>query len=243
MARHRVVLFDIDNTLMSSGGAGRRALARAVADLVPACGGAPERVPRVAFAGRTDPAILRDILRALGVEPAERLMAAIFDRYLAHLAVEMRRVEGGAVLPGVLETIGALARGAPFVHVGVLTGNIARGAAIKLAAGGLSGRFAFGAYGDDAPARPDLFPVALGRWRALCGDEAACAMRDVYVIGDTVEDVAVARAHGARAVAVGTGRPYQDRDALLATRPDFFFEDLREAAPFLAEVLDGDGRA
>jgi phosphoglycolate phosphatase-like HAD superfamily hydrolase len=231
--RPRVILFDIDNTLMTSGGAGRRALLRAVAEET----GVDCSLARVAFAGRTDPAILRDLLGAIGVEPSAAAIEAIFERYLRHLASELSTNGAAAVLPGVLDAIEALSR-APGAHMGLLTGNIARGAAIKLEAGGLAGRFAFGAYGDDAPRRPDLLPVALARWRAACGAKA-CAMQDVYVVGDTVEDVAVARAHGARAVAVGTGRPFQDREALLAARPDFFFEDLREARPFLEEVRIG----
>lgn len=230
--RHRVVLFDIDNTLTTSGGAGRRALERAVAEVA----GVPFRAPRVPFHGRTDPAILRDILAHMGLEPARALMAAIFERYLLHLAEEIETRGAGAVLPGVAETIAAL-EGRPGVHLGVLTGNIARGAALKLAAHGLAAHFRFGAYGDDGEARPDLYPVALARWRERCAPGGECRAAHVYVVGDTIHDVGVARAHGARAVAVGTGHPWQERAALLALEPDFFFEDLRAARPFIDEVL------
>jgi phosphoglycolate phosphatase len=238
--RHRIVLFDIDNTLTSSGGAGRRALESSVAEVA----GVPFRAPRVPFAGRTDPSILRDVLRHLGIEPAPALMARIFERYVERLEEEVRGSGCGTVLPGVYETLAAL-EGRADVHLGVLTGNIARGAAIKLGAHGLAERFRFGAYGDDGLERPDLLPVALERWRAACanGDgRPACRLADVYVVGDTIHDVAVARAHGARAVAVGTGHPFQDRAALLALEPDFFFEDLRAAGPFIRAVLD-DGDA
>ena len=74
-------------------------------------------------------------------------------------------------------------------------------------------------------------------WRAACDASGECAMKDIWVVGDTVHDIGVARAHGARAVAVGTGAPFQDRAALLALEPDYFFEDLRLARPFIEDVL------
>jgi phosphoglycolate phosphatase-like HAD superfamily hydrolase len=230
--RHRVVLFDIDNTLLDSGGAGRRALERAVLEAT----GIRSPLARVPFAGRTDPAILRDILAQGDIAPEPGRLASIFARYLAFLEEEVAGGRSGRVLPGVEETLAAL-EGRPLVHAGVLTGNIAPGARIKLRPFGLDRRFPFGAFGDDAPTRPALLPVALERWRRHVGDGCGLSMRDVFVVGDTVHDVEVAKAHGARAVAVGTGRQAQPREALLALAPDFFFEDLTEARPFLEEVL------
>lgn len=237
--RPRIVLFDIDNTLCATAGAGRRALTRAGLEVL---GQRLDRPPgaasSVSYAGRTDPLILRDVLRALGVEPTRALMDEIFARYVIHLAAELANGNAGHVLPGVNETIAALA-GRPGVHIGLLTGNIARGAALKLRAHGLDVHFRFGAYGDDADERPDLLPIAIERWRAVCapGGERPPPREDIWVVGDTVHDVGVARAHGARAVAVGTGAPFQDRAALLALRPDYFFEDLRAAGPFIENVL------
>ncbi len=229
--RHRVVLFDIDNTLIKGGGVGRRAFERAVVEVTQSV----LPLPRVNMAGRTDPSILVDYLVAMGIEPEAPLLARVLDRYLENLAVELATNRTSSILPGVAETLAALAK-APGVFLGLLTGNIARGAALKLRAHGLDGPFAFGAYGDDAPTRPDLLPIALSRWRETCGGDGV-RIEDIHVVGDTVHDVGVARAHGARAVAVGTGVPFQDRDELLATRPDWFFEDLREAGPWLATVL------
>lgn len=233
--RHRVVLFDLDETLLTSGGAGRRALERAVREVA----GVAAPLDIVPYAGRTDPAILRDLLTALGLAATADRMAAIFERYVARLDEEMGRGSSGRLLPGAAETIAALS-GRPGVHPGVLTGNIAAGARIKMRPFGLVERLPFGAFGDDAPERPDLLPIALERWRAWMGNGCgpACDMRDVYVVGDTVHDVAVARAWGARAVAVGTGRR-QPRQALLEARPDFFFEDLAAAAPLIEEVAGG----
>ncbi len=229
--RHRIVLFDIDNTLIKGGGVGRRAFERAVLEVTRS----PVPLPRVTMAGRTDPSILVEYLVEMGIEPTGPLRAAVLDRYVQNLAVELDTNRTSAVLPGVFETLDALA-GAPGVFVGLLTGNIARGAELKLRAHGLGGRFAFGSYGDDAQTRPELLPIAVARWREACSGDGL-RMEDIHVVGDTVHDVGVARAHGARAVAVGTGVPYQDRGELLATRPDWFFEDLRMAGPWLDHVL------
>lgn len=229
--RKQVLLFDIDNTLIKGGGVGRRAFERAIVEVTRS----PLPLPRVAMAGRTDPSILVDYLVAMGIEPSPPLLAAVLDRYVENLSVELETNRTSAVLPGVFETLDVLAA-ARGVSLGLLTGNIARGAALKLRAHGLDGRFAFGSFGDDAATRPELLPIALARWRDVCGGDGV-RMEDVHVVGDTVHDVGVARAHGARAVAVGTGLPYQDRAELLATRPDWFLEDLRAAGPWLAHVL------
>jgi len=234
--RHKVVLFDIDHTLLRAGGAGRAALEKAVLAIV----GRPAQVRSVKYSGRTDPSILRDLLSVMGAEPTPELMARIFDLYIELLPAEMGDGTRGLVLPGVREMLERLS-GRGDVHLGLLTGNIARGARIKLAPYGLDRVFAFGAYGDDAEERPALLPIALERWRAICGNGTECAMSDVYVVGDTPNDVAVARAHGARAVGVGTGAPYVKRDEMVALAPDFFFDDLTGCGPWIDEVL-GDGR-
>lgn len=232
--RHRVVLFDIDHTLLRAGGAGRAALEKAVLEVV----GRPAETRNLAvkYSGRTDPSILRDLLTVMGLEPAPALMARIFDVYVERLPAEMGDGSRGLVLPGVRETLARLS-GRADVHVGLLTGNIARGARIKLAPYGLERAFAFGAYGDDADERPALLPIALERWRQICGNGTECAMSDVYVVGDTPNDVAVARAHGARAVGVATGAPFVKREEMVALAPDFFFDDLTCCGPWVDEVL------
>ncbi len=229
MPRARLVLFDVDNTLTASGGAGKRALEGALRDVV----GHDGPMPRVAYAGRTDPHILADLLVGLGRGRDPALEARVMARYLERLEQELSH-SAGLVLPGVTALLGELARRS-HVAVGLLTGNVARGAQLKLGAHGLWESFAFGAFGDDANTRPGLLPVAIARQRAATEHEIS-AMADVFVIGDTVHDVAVARAHGAVAVAVGTGAPHQDRQALLATEPDLFHDDLEDAAALLAAL-------
>jgi phosphoglycolate phosphatase-like HAD superfamily hydrolase len=232
--RHRVLLFDVDLTLLDCRGAGGRALLAAVREVA---GRDPSR-EGITFAGRTDPSIARDLLASAGVpDPAPSLLERLFALYLARLEDELERVRGGRLLPGVEATLGAL-EGREGVHVGLLTGNIARGAGAKLRRFDLERRFAFGAFGDDAPAREDLLPLALSRWRALGRNGAPppeVNEGDVFVIGDTARDVAVARAHGACAIGVGTGRP-RSREELLAARPDVFLEDLSDAAALLAAI-------
>ena len=232
-ARPRVVLFDIDNTLTCTDGAGRRALERAVREIT----GTVAPMPRVAYAGRTDPSILAELLAGLGEAAEEARTGAIMARYVALLEGELARARG-RVLPGVADLLDAL-EARPHVQLGLLTGNVVEGARLKLGAHGLWHRFGFGAYGPDAPTRPGLLPVALERARTLRGELPGFAHTDVYVVGDTVHDVAVARAHGAVAVAVGTGAPHQDRGALLATAPDHFCETLADAAPLLAALDAG----
>lgn len=229
--RPRVVLFDIDNTLLKGGGLGRRAFERALVEVTRTQ--AP--LPHVTMAGRTDPSILLDYLAAMRIAAEAPLLAAVMDRYVENLAWELRENRTSGILPGVHDVLAALSA-ASDVHVGLLTGNIARGAQLKLRAHGLDGRFSFGAYGDDARTRPELLPIALARWREASGGDGV-RMEDVHVVGDTVHDVGVARAHGARAVAVGTGSPFQDRAELLAARPDFFLETLADAAPWVELLL------
>lgn len=234
--RHRVLLFDIDHTLVVTGGAGRRALEDAVREVT----GRAVDLLRVPFAGRTDPAILADLLASVGLPaPGPGEAEAILARYVERLDRDLGDGEGVTILPGVMETLAAL-EGRPRVHLGILTGNIERGARVKLRCRNLWSRFHFGAFGDEAATRPDLLPVAVARWRRLLGDAAPpLAPEDVTVIGDTEHDVAVARAHGARAVAVGTGGRQTSQEALRATRPDRYLADLTHAGPWIDEILSG----
>ena len=234
MRGEAVILFDIDGTLVDTDGAGRRSLDRVLAEMFGP--GAP--LASRDLAGQTDRAILRAALadRGCGDGSFERRFPEFFERYTRALVEELGRQgpqsnpPAGRVLPGVREALAALAE-RDSVHLGLLTGNVRAGAKAKLEAFGLWERFAFGGFGDDAEHRPDLLPVALARASARAGRAlpAACAV----VVGDTPHDVAVARAHGARAVAVATGRGY-DLAALAKCEPDALFADITDTAAFLA---------
>lgn len=209
-----VLLFDIDGTLVSTGGAGRRAMIGAFAEL-----GAPGALDGVSFAGMTDRAIARAGLRALTAEVTESAIDRVLDAYLARLEAELGRSEGreatddgprgaaedGAryrVLPGVPALLASV-RDLPGVAVGLGTGNVRRGAYAKLARGALDAAFAFGGFGCDAEDRVELLRAGARRGAERLGAPLeACR---VIVIGDTPKDVAAARGIGARSVGVGTG--------------------------------------
>jgi phosphoglycolate phosphatase-like HAD superfamily hydrolase len=194
-----LLLFDIDGTLLLSGRAGVRGLALAMNRLY----GRPDALDGVEMAGRTDRAIVMQVLRALGREPDEPEIRRLRDVYCECLAQEIQRPapHPSGVLPGVAALLDRLDR--ERVSMGLLTGNFERGAAIKLGHFDLARRFAFGAFGDDHVNRRDLVPIALARARAHDGVDVPVTR--AVVIGDTPLDVDCAKAHGAWAVAVATG--------------------------------------
>jgi phosphoglycolate phosphatase-like HAD superfamily hydrolase len=220
----RVVLFDVDGTLIHSGRAGVRGMNAAFLRLYGVAGA----LDRVSLAGRTDRAIVGDVLRGLGREPTAEAVHELRAAYLDSLAAEMSKpVPGAEMLPGVLAVLDALA-GRPDVAVGLLTGNFERGAAIKLGYFQLWSRFGFGAFGDDHVHRRDLVPVA--RERAAQAGAGVAASR-VVVIGDTPLDVDCARAHGARSVGVATG-PFSRAD-LTHAEADLVLDSLGDGAALL----------
>jgi phosphoglycolate phosphatase-like HAD superfamily hydrolase len=215
-----LILFDIDGTLLLSGGAGVRGLNRAFGQLH----GRDSALDGVSLAGRTDRAIVIDLLRAIGREPDEPSIAALRDRYCEHLAIEIARPGTGryGVLPGVQALLDDLDARAD-VPIGLLTGNFRRGAEIKLGHFDLWGRFSFGAFGDDHVDRRALLPIALERAQDAGIDVPS--MDRVLVVGDTPLDVDCARAHGARAVAVATG-PFT-KEQLAETGADVVLDTLQ----------------
>jgi phosphoglycolate phosphatase-like HAD superfamily hydrolase len=217
-------LFDIDGTLLLSGGAGGRALDQAFTDLLGIVGA----LDGISLGGATDPSLVDQVYqRHLGrdatVEEYDRVMA----RYLVLLEEGIAQSSGYRLMPHVLATLDALqARGHLF---GLATGNVEAGARIKLRRGGLDTRFAFGGYGCDSRHRAELVARARDRGCALAG--RSFAPEETYVIGDTPLDVAAARAVGLRAVAVATGGV--SRAALEATGADLVLDDLGPLLPSL----------
>ncbi len=226
----RLILFDIDGTLISTGGRAGLALARALEETYGTAG----PVASYPFAGKTDPQIVFELLAAAGL-PRERVAPRLDEalgRYLGHLrrALAPGTVE---VLPGVHDVLAAL-EGEPGVTVALLTGNIAAGARVKLGAAGLWERFRFGAFGSDDEVRDRLVPVARERARATVGlDFPGDA---TVVVGDAEADVRCARAGAARAVAVASG--WTGRETLAALRPDALLDSLADPGAMSA-LLDG----
>lgn len=226
----RLVLFDVDGTLLSASGAGRRAMHRAFLDVYGTAG----PIDGYDFHGKTDPQIVRDLLAAAGL--ASPAIAAregqFFSRYLEHLEAELGDGQRVTLYPGVAAVVEALAASERCV-VGLLTGNIEGGAQLKLRSTGLWSRFRLGAYGSDDPDRTRLPAVAARRAEALVG--RSFSGRDVVVVGDTPLDVGCARAFGAACVAVATGR--HSVVELAACQPDHVFADLSETERVVAAVL------
>lgn len=222
----KLVLFDIDGTLVLTGGAGMRAMDRALEAVL----GMRAAMTGVPLAGRTDWSILQDAIRPAGHELDDRLLKEIRDEYVKALGEEILKPGHGpkAVMPGIRELLDAL-HARPDVFLGLLTGNFAEGARIKLEYFDLWRYFRCGAYGDDAADRNALVPVALER-AAECGLNGVPADR-IFVVGDTPNDVACAHAAGARAVAVATGSYTVDQ--LRETGASDVFRDLSDARAFL----------
>jgi phosphoglycolate phosphatase len=228
----KLVLFDIDGTLITSRGAGRRAMRTALERVFGAAGG----IDQYDLGGRTDTRIVHDVMGALGWEPArvKDRLDDFFEAYLAGLTSEIGDGRHVVTLPGVSLVVDRLAQSADVV-LGLVTGNIEEGARIKLLPTGLWPHFRVGAYGSDHMDRRLLPSLAARRAHALVGH--AFAPTDVVVIGDTPHDIDCARAFGAVAIAVSTGQ--YTRAALLAERPDHLFDDLADVERVLETVLGG----
>ena len=231
----RLILFDIDGTLLTTNGAAKRAFHRALLELYGTAG----PIDTHDFSGKTDPQIARELLRAAGLtdEAIDGRAEGLWRRYARYLETEL--AEPGArpteMMPGVVPLLDALEARSDFAVLGLLTGNVEPGARLKLGAVGLDGRFGFGAYGSDHERRDRLPEVAVRRAREAVG--RSFAGRDIVVIGDTPHDVTCGRALGVRAIAVATGR--HDVDALAAAGADRVLPDLSATDDVLA-VLEAD---
>lgn len=222
----KLILWDIDGTLIRTNRAGLVALARAFA----ASHGHQPDMAAVEVAGRTDRWIIGRMLATHGIEPSAERIQAVLEDYLGHLQGELRAATG-RLLPGVLELLETFHQ-RPDVAQGLLTGNVERGARIKLEHFRVWHYFAFGAYGDDSPFRDDLGPHALRRARAHHATDFA--PERVVVVGDTPHDISCGRAIGARTVAVATGG--FSREELAAHGPTAVFADFSDPAALVRLV-------
>lgn len=226
------LLFDVDGTLADTMGAGKAALAAAMTEVY----GETGPVDGYDFHGRTDPEIVRGLLRAAGRSDADvdRGLGELWPRYLERLDAELTALDGRAVaLAGVITLLDLLADDDRFA-CGLVTGNLEQGARLKLDAVGCAGRFGFGAYGSDAEQRDELPAVALARAERRYG--RTFDPRRSVVIGDTPADIRCARAAGTRVLAVATGR-HSERE-LAEHRPDVVFADLSDTARVVEFFVD-----
>jgi phosphoglycolate phosphatase len=219
-----VVLFDLDQTLLRTGGAGVLAMNRAFQEMF----GIADALADIPYAGRTDPSILRDALRKHGIDgDFRRIVAEFKERYVWHLERTLWETQG-QVLPGIPELLSALHLRED-VTLGLATGNFREGAQLKLRRYGLDGHFQSGAFGDDAEDRAQL--VALAARRAARGREPA----RVLVVGDTPLDVAAALACGFVPVGVATG--YYSQDDLRQAGASLVFPDFSDWQRALSLLL------
>jgi len=241
----KLLLFDVDGTLVLTGGAGVRAMNRAFQDVF----GVADAFRGIPMAGRTDPAILAEGLRNAGLQPRDGEIASFEQRYLSLLEEEilapaqprpvMPHVSPfKGALPGVTELVARLA-----MHDGMflalLTGNYSAGAKIKLAHFDIWAPFRCGAYGEDAALRHELVPVALAR--AQAAGLASTALHHTVIIGDTPLDVECAHRAGVACVAVATGG--HDASELRQAGADVVFDDLTDTGRVVAALESGTPRS
>jgi phosphoglycolate phosphatase len=233
----KLVLFDIDGTLLNTQGAGSRAFRRAMLEVYQETG----PIDAYDFHGRTDPQIARELLRLAGFDDGaiDGGLNDLWRAYLRELEVELGQPGNGTyVLAGVrplLDTLHATGQ-----HlVALLTGNIEPGARLKLGSAGLWDRFDFGAYGSDHESRDQLPAVAVQRARERSGIDFTG--RDIVIIGDTPFDVSCGRALGVWAVAVATGR-HTPRE-LEDVGADVVLTDLADTRRVMAAIDAADAAA
>ena len=227
-----LVLWDIDNTLLYTGGAGSVGMRLAFRDLY----GIDDAFGKVEFSGRTDTAIFRDCARMHGIaEPMlEAEQARFVDAYIPHLAAALIETRG-TLMPGVAPLLDALS-GRDDVQQALGTGNFRRGGELKLRHYGIDHHFPEmpGGFGEDSESRDEMIGAAISRAIARLADGARPR---VVVIGDTPHDVTAARANGAYALGVATGR--NSVEELLACGAHAAVDDLTDRDRVLGIVLEG----
>jgi phosphoglycolate phosphatase-like HAD superfamily hydrolase len=227
----KLVLFDIDGTILLTAGAGKRAIHRALIEVFGGTGPQDHR-----FDGKTDPQIVRELMRFEGHadDHIDRHMSPLLERYVDYLHEELViGAEGVRVMPGIVELLDAL-QPRQDVLLGLLTGNLEAGARAKLRSAGIDpSRFKIGAYGSDHEIRSELPAVAQRRAREQLGLEIDGS--DVVVIGDTPADLHCGRSIGARAIGVATGS--YSVEELAKHDPAAVFEDLSDTEGVLVAIL------
>lgn len=227
----KLVLFDIDGTLLDSGGAGRRAMITAFEQVF----GTTGPIDQYSMAGKVDAQIVIELMSAAGLsaETVRLQMPAYFEAYTQELKRiidqhPVRSLQGAAALLDRLSADSSIV-------VGLLTGNIPGGAEEKLRAADLNRYFdGLGAFGDDALSRPELPAIAIERAEKRLGHQFRGS--DVVIVGDTPADIECGRTLGVKSIAVATG-PYSCQE-LRAYQPDYCFPDLGDTDAVIAAILN-----
>jgi phosphoglycolate phosphatase len=219
---YRILLFDIDGTLVSTGGAGAVAWKRAFQELH----GIPADIGEYTDAGMTDPDVgAKTFAAIMHRDPTPHELAQLLQRRLEYLPDAVAESKGYRVLPGVPERLRQLSRDGHLL--GIITGNGDGAAHIKLARGDLNRWFTFGAYASANLERADIVRQAVQRGEAMLGRDVPNT--EIFVVGDTPRDVEAARAAGCTALAIATGR--HDAEALRAAGADHVLETMEQPFP------------
>ncbi|MGZ8603020.1 MAG: HAD family hydrolase [Actinomycetota bacterium] len=198
MVQRRVVLFDVDGTLIDTGGAGGRSWSYAFREAF----GVDGDIRKFSEVGMTDPVVARETFEGtMGREPTTDEVIRLMMRYVLRLPIEVDESPGYRTMPGVHDLLERLVEADTLL--GLVTGNIEGAAHIKISRARLGRFFLFGGYGSDSSVRSDLTRAAIARAEALSGHEIDPA--EVIVVGDTPRDIEAAHGAGAIAVGVATG--------------------------------------
>jgi len=227
----RLVLFDIDETIMRSDGAGRRAVTTALHVLL----GVPAEAVKVVMSGKTDPQIMHEILTNAGYpeEEQEKRVEELIERYLIALESEIASGDRYKLHLGASELIAALHERED-VELGLLTGNVERGARMKLSKFDLNRYFPIGAYGSDSRDRLKLPAIAHKRAQDHYGQPFE--LDEIVIIGDAENDILCAKGYGVVSLAVNTGRT--SKAELEALSPDHLFATLEDTETILAAIFE-----
>ncbi len=230
MPSRKLILFDIDGTLLTTNGRGRAAFRTAIEDTFDR----PFDDSQVSFSGKTDQQILGEILQAMGISgvPGDRAWTQALDLYRSFMRARLTAREV-VVLPGVRELLKRLGE-IPHIQLGLLTGNLEDMAYHKLRLASLDAHFPFGAFGSDHADRYQLPAIAVARAADHVGYDYEG--EQVVIVGDTEHDIGCAKAASALAVAVCTGRA--SRAELECFSPHVIMDDLSETDRFLRVVVD-----
>ena len=224
-----LILFDIDGTLIDSGGAGRRSLDKSFFELTGIRNGTKGIIPD----GKTDPLIIVEMFRRrLHRDPTQEELKKMEDLYLKFLRKEVYLSRGYRVLPGVYELLEKLKEKKSFM-LGLGTGNFEEGARIKLSRANLNRFFSFGGFGSDSIDRVEVLRVGIERGKRLLG-ERGMGVKTVLVVGDTPYDIKAAKEVGARMIALASGN-YSEED-LRREAPDLVISSLQEVKRFLEGI-------
>ena len=226
----KLLLFDIDSTLLRAEDATHQAMDRAFHDIF--CIEAATR--NINFFGRTDPELFQEAaMKLLGRKLKDKEYTAAVKRYLELLPQELKTCIF-YLMPGVALLLQELAARQDIL-LGLETGNIEPAAHLKLQRGNIDHYFRFGGFGSDSESRPGLVKIAIARGRKIAGD--GIKEKNIYVIGDSPHDISAGKDCGVNTIAVSTGRA--DREKLMAEAPSCYFKDLSDTAAFL-RCIDGE---